>query len=877
MPKRPREGEAAAAHVPSSSHAPALPTPQKSAASAQQAEPAAQPPSAEGDGAATEAAGPASGASAAAAVAGAGGGALSVEGVCQWLVSINCGSAVEAFRRHDVDGTVLAALTDEIMKSELRIDSFGIRTKVVLERGNALAAAAAAASGEGEQGELTLQLEPVDEAASRSERQRKRPAEIDVFSAPSPRLPSTPSNPGSGSAGTTVSASPSPANGPSSAASAASSAGSGASRSSDVTTLTDGDMASARSERPDSAASTNVSSSPEASFCAAAAGAPASSMKSPGIPRSPAFIMSPRLQGSLAPEQLKLRDRVQEGDAVGALAVLAAAPSAAKKEWANTVDEQGFTLLMEAVALETLDDSAKTMRVLLEHGANAAVADEDGYTALHWAAACDNEVAVAVLVKEARVDINSRCSAKFGTETALHRGARMGNVDAVQGLLEHGADLSALSAGNQTADEIAGDYDGKLTAKDRMAIRKCLFTFDPRLRTLVLQHPDCLLHVTEDTHQEAPARIIAVLGKLRKEKQFPGYEVEISEDFEPATDESVGRAHTTEYIEFLHQLSAQVVAQPGSVRSVPFTPQVQKWSTLQSDEDIKDADKSDTTFSAGSLKAALRAAGSVIAAVDAVVDGTHRNAFCCVRPPGHHAGANGLESDAVSCGFCLFNNIAIGALHALKERSPTVQKVAVIDFDVHHGNGTQAILEGFDDPSSVFFFSIHLYLLRGICMHNNSHNLHLILGLNCIHIPRSRYDSDRDCPNCLPTELRPGNGSGGDSRGFGAAAGAVGGGAKRPAAPPDIDEFEFYPGTGADDIMEKNIVNAPIMPLWKYSSGGRESRAAPTGGGGRGGRSGAGEKEDGKSSGVGGRKETVPRGRVAFRHAVRQRLLPSLR
>ena len=156
----------------------------------------------------------------------------------------------------------------------------------------------------------------------------------------------------------------------------------------------------------------------------------------------------------------------------------------------------------------------------------------------------------------------------------------------------------------------------------------------------------------------------------------------------------------------MHAHDQQVIAQPD--RPVPFTPQVQKLMQLQSDEEIKDADKSDTTFSAGSLQAALRAAGSVIAAIDAVVDGTHRNAFCCVRPPGHHAGANGLESDAVSCGFCLFNNVAIGALHALKERSSTVKKVAVIDFDVHHGNGTQAIFEGTDDPSAIFFFSIHL-------------------------------------------------------------------------------------------------------------------------------------------------------------------------
>ena len=347
MPKRQREGDDEAAAAAHTSLADTDPTPskpqkpQRPQSSEAKDDSVAQPPSSSNEMSA------ASGSAAADAAGGASGGSLSVEGVCQWLVSIDCGSAVEAFRRHDIDGTVLAALTESSLKSELEIESYGIRTRVLLERG------AAAASGDGEQGELTLQLEPVEEAASASgggsERQRKRPAEIDVFSAPSPRLPSTPSNPGSGSAGTTVSASPSLASGPSSAASA-SSAGSSAGES-DVTTLTDGDMGSVRSERPESAASTNVSSSPDSSSYAAAAGGFASSAKSPGVPRSPAFIMSPKLQGSLHAEQLTLRDRVQEGDAAGAQAVLAAAPAAAKKEWANTVDEQGFTLLMEAVAL----------------------------------------------------------------------------------------------------------------------------------------------------------------------------------------------------------------------------------------------------------------------------------------------------------------------------------------------------------------------------------------------------------------------------------------------------------------------------------------------------------------------------------------------
>ena len=536
MPKRPREAEGAAAaaigHVADLAQRPADGAAAEAPGSGAKAEPASQR---HDDGAAAAVGFLPSAASATGCLS-----TMTVDDVCQWLVRIECGSAVEAFRRHDIDGRVLAALDEAQLKSEVGIESFGLRTKVLLERANA----SAVPSGSQSDGELTLQLEPVDESAGRSgERQRKRPAEIDVFSAPSPRLPSTPSNPGSGSAGTTVSVSPSQAGPPS--ASGASSAGSSAE--SDVTTLSDDSAMANGGSRPGSAAS-HVSSSPKI--------ADLSSTSS--VPRSPAFIMSPKLQGSLAPEQLKLRDRVQEGDAAGAQALLTAAPVAAKKEWANTVDEQGFTLLMEAVALEKLEDSAKTMRVLLEHGANAVVADEDGYTALHWVAACDNEVAVGILVAEAHVDINSRCSARFGTETALHRGARMGNVDAVQALVEHGADLGARSASNQTADEVAGDYDGKLTAKHRSAVRKCLFTFDPRLRTLVLQHADCLLHVTEDTHQEAPARIHTILRKLNQAKSFPPYEINISDDFEAATDEAVGRAHTKGYIEFLHQLSAQV-------------------------------------------------------------------------------------------------------------------------------------------------------------------------------------------------------------------------------------------------------------------------------------------------------------------------------
>lgn len=104
----------------------------------------------------------------------------------------------------------------------------------------------------------------------------------------------------------------------------------------------------------------------------------------------------------------------------------------------------------------------------------------------------------------------------------------------------------------------------------------------------------------------------------------------------------------------------------------------------------------DTSITGGSWSAALRGAGALVAAVDAVLTGQINNAFCAVRPPGHHA------EKETAMGFCLFNNVAIGARHALHAHG--LSRVAIIDFDVHHGNGTQAIFEA--EPS-VFFASSH--------------------------------------------------------------------------------------------------------------------------------------------------------------------------
>jgi len=97
-------------------------------------------------------------------------------------------------------------------------------------------------------------------------------------------------------------------------------------------------------------------------------------------------------------------------------------------------------------------------------------------------------------------------------------------------------------------------------------------------------------------------------------------------------------------------------------------------------------------------------------AVDQVLVGRNRNAFCVVRPPGHHAGVGGLLEGSDSCGFCIFNNVAAGAMHAISDRHRSrCEKVAIIDIDVHHGNGTEDILRRSSDPQRLFFFSVHLF------------------------------------------------------------------------------------------------------------------------------------------------------------------------
>ncbi|MBI1250663.1 MAG: histone deacetylase family protein [Alphaproteobacteria bacterium] len=180
---------------------------------------------------------------------------------------------------------------------------------------------------------------------------------------------------------------------------------------------------------------------------------------------------------------------------------------------------------------------------------------------------------------------------------------------------------------------------------------------------LLFTHPSMLAHVTPEGHPESPRRLAAVLkgleGLTLERREAPW-----------AEREAIARAHPGGYADAFN-------------------------AAIPRDDAIAALDP-DTFISAGSREAAYRAAGAAVAAVDAVLNDEDDMAFCAVRPPGHHA------EPQRAMGFCVFNNVAVGALHALEAHG--LRKVAVVDFDVHHGNGTQSAAMA--EPR-LFFASTH--------------------------------------------------------------------------------------------------------------------------------------------------------------------------
>jgi acetoin utilization deacetylase AcuC-like enzyme len=189
------------------------------------------------------------------------------------------------------------------------------------------------------------------------------------------------------------------------------------------------------------------------------------------------------------------------------------------------------------------------------------------------------------------------------------------------------------------------------------------------MTTLLYSHSACLNHDTGRGHPERIARLEVILNALAAPEFHSLSRIEAPQ----ASREQIALAHDRDYVDAL----LAGVPKSGFVRA-----------------------DADTVMSPGSGEAALRAAGAVVAAVDAVIAGKADNAFCAVRPPGHHA-----EADR-PMGFCLFNNVAVGAYHARAQHG--LRRIAVVDFDVHHGNGTQHM---FESDSELFYGSTHQWPL----------------------------------------------------------------------------------------------------------------------------------------------------------------------
>jgi acetoin utilization deacetylase AcuC-like enzyme len=187
-------------------------------------------------------------------------------------------------------------------------------------------------------------------------------------------------------------------------------------------------------------------------------------------------------------------------------------------------------------------------------------------------------------------------------------------------------------------------------------------------RTGFVYHPDYLKHDMGPAHPESPARLRAIVSRIQDTGTLDRL---IRIDPVVASDDWIGQIHAPAYVEALKRRAPTA----GQVSLDP-----------------------DTAISPGSIPAAYLAAGGAIAGVDAIASGTVDHVFCAVRPPGHHA-----EHDR-AMGFCLFNNVAIAARYA--QQRYKLSRVLIVDWDVHHGNGTQ---HTFYRDGSVLFFSTHQY------------------------------------------------------------------------------------------------------------------------------------------------------------------------
>jgi acetoin utilization deacetylase AcuC-like enzyme len=215
------------------------------------------------------------------------------------------------------------------------------------------------------------------------------------------------------------------------------------------------------------------------------------------------------------------------------------------------------------------------------------------------------------------------------------------------------------------------------------------------MTTAFYSHADCRGHDMGAGHPECPQRLDAIDDYLLATGLADALE---RREAPVVSMDDLGRAHESRYVGELRDL-LQGIAAEGRSRAID----------------------PDTVASPGTWAAAVRAAGAAVAATDAVIDGTIENAFCSVRPPGHHA----TRDQAM--GFCFFNNVAVAARHALDVRG--LERVAIVDFDVHHGNGTEDIIAGDERVLMASIFQHPLYPYSGA----------VPMGTNMVNVPVPPY------------------------------------------------------------------------------------------------------------------------------------------
>ena len=224
-------------------------------------------------------------------------------------------------------------------------------------------------------------------------------------------------------------------------------------------------------------------------------------------------------------------------------------------------------------------------------------------------------------------------------------------------------------------------------------------------KTAFISHPDTLLHVMDGSHPESPARITAIKNAVLASKlKLQFY------DAPAASKAQLIRVHNKDYVDEIFSIAPKA----GLVRL-----------------------DGDTAMGPMSLSAVLHASGAVILATDLVLSNKVNNAFCCIRPPGHHAGKSN------SAGFCIFNHVAVGVAHAMAQYN--IKRVAIIDFDVHHGDGTEDIFK--DNPNVMLCstFQHPFYPHRGAESRSK----------NMVNLPLPAKSNGDDFKKVFEAEIKP--------------------------------------------------------------------------------------------------------------------------